>query len=164
VSCKGLGSHLQKPSMLFQIPNKKVHKMGKNMVTILLNLNIIMCHAFIKDQSNTPPLLDILNCSYDLKDEVPICSLHILSDEKQEWSKIETCGFHIYIHTFIAYIWFQSNEWFGLKLGWFSSSLQKFTKNEVSKLNAYNFVVYDSSSNTKWHFVDSPLKCPPLAK
>jgi hypothetical protein len=130
------------------------------MITIFLNLNITMCHAFIKDQLYTPPLMDILNFSYDLKDEVPICSLYILSDEEQKWSKIETCRFH----TYVAYIWFQLSEWFGLKLGWFNSSVQKLTRNEASRFNAYNFVVYDSPSSSKWHFIDSPLKCPQLAK
>jgi hypothetical protein len=51
---------------------------------MLLNLNIIMCHAFIKDQADTPPLVDIPNFSYNSKHEVPICNLHILNDEDQE--------------------------------------------------------------------------------
>jgi hypothetical protein len=51
---------------------------------MLLNLNITMCHAFTKDQLDMSPLMDILNFSYDLKDEVPICNLHILINEKQE--------------------------------------------------------------------------------
>ncbi len=51
---------------------------------MLSNLNITMCHVFIKDQANTLPLVDTLNFSYDSKDEVPICSLHVFNDEDQE--------------------------------------------------------------------------------
>jgi hypothetical protein len=47
---------------------------------------------------------------YDIKDEVPIYSLHILSDEEQEWSKIETCRFHMYI-SYICFIYLISIEW-----------------------------------------------------
>jgi hypothetical protein len=84
---------------------------------MLSNLNITMCHVFIKDQANTLPLVDTLNFSYDSKDEVPICSLHVFNDEDQEWSKIETCRFHMYNwYMYIMYIWFQLNEWLGLKL------------------------------------------------
>jgi hypothetical protein len=43
-----------------------------------------MCHAFIKDQVDKAPLMDILNFSYDLEDEMPICSLHIFNDEEQK--------------------------------------------------------------------------------
>jgi len=34
--------------------DKKTHKMNKQMVNVLSNLSITMCHAFIKDQSLMP--------------------------------------------------------------------------------------------------------------
>jgi len=79
---------------------------------------------------------------------------------KNDW-KLNHVDFTCIFDAYIAYIWFQLSEWFGLKLG---SSVQKIIRNEASRVNAYNFVVYDSLSSTKWHFIDSPLKCPPLAK
>jgi hypothetical protein len=46
--------------------DKKAHKKTKNMVNVLSNLNITMCHAFIKDQ-NLMPLP--INLSYSLFDD-----------------------------------------------------------------------------------------------
>ncbi len=31
--------------------DKKIHKMSKSPMTMLLNPNIVMCHAFVKDQN-----------------------------------------------------------------------------------------------------------------
>jgi len=64
--------------------SQELVKVMEKMFLLILNLNITMCHAFIKDQVDKSPLMDILNFSYDLEDEVPICSLHIFSDEEQK--------------------------------------------------------------------------------
>jgi len=39
--------------------NKKIHKASKNMVSVLFNMNAAMCHAFILDETNMPPLVNM---------------------------------------------------------------------------------------------------------
>jgi hypothetical protein len=39
--------------------------MAKNMASMLSNLSITMCHAFIKDQNLMSPLINLLDTSYD---------------------------------------------------------------------------------------------------
>jgi hypothetical protein len=48
--------------------------------------------------------MDILNFSYDLEDEMPICSLHIFNDEEQKWFKISHVDFTCIFDAYIAYI------------------------------------------------------------
>lgn len=38
----------------FKLRDKNVHKMKKHMVHVLSNLNVVICHAFIKDQVMMP--------------------------------------------------------------------------------------------------------------
>ncbi len=45
--------------------NKKVHKMNKNMVSVLSNLSFAMCHAFIKVQLQMPPPIIISESMFD---------------------------------------------------------------------------------------------------
>jgi hypothetical protein len=42
--------------------------MNKNLVTVLSNLNIAMCHAFIKDQELLLPQVDVPNSLKDFED------------------------------------------------------------------------------------------------
>jgi hypothetical protein len=45
--------------------NKKVHKMNKNMVSVLSNLSFAMCHAFIKVQLQMPPPIIMSESMFD---------------------------------------------------------------------------------------------------
>ncbi len=52
--------------------DKKAYKMNKNMVSVLVNmvsvlvnLNFVMCHAFVKGQTQMPPLINISKLSSD---------------------------------------------------------------------------------------------------
>jgi hypothetical protein len=45
--------------------DKKACKMNKQMVNVLSNLNIIMCHVFIKVQSLMPQKINIFDSNYD---------------------------------------------------------------------------------------------------
>ncbi len=51
--------------------DKKTHKMNKNMVHVLSNLSMAMCHAFIKNQAMMLPLMAI-DSSDESEDELPI--------------------------------------------------------------------------------------------
>ncbi len=54
--------HMQYPKTKY----KKVHKMNKNLVTILSNFSTTMCHAFITNRAtHMPPLSTILDSSYE---------------------------------------------------------------------------------------------------
>jgi hypothetical protein len=46
--------------------DKKVHKINNNMVKVWSNLNYVICHAFIKEQSQTPPPIMLKSSSDDL--------------------------------------------------------------------------------------------------
>ncbi len=55
--------------------------------TILSNLNIAMCHAFIKDQELLSPRIDVPNFledSKDSEDKQLVHNLHVLSEEKEK--------------------------------------------------------------------------------
>jgi hypothetical protein len=43
----------------------KAYKMNKNVVNVLFNLNSTFCHAFIKDQTQLLPLVNISNLSFE---------------------------------------------------------------------------------------------------
>jgi len=43
----------------------KAYKMNKNVVSVLFNLNSTFCHAFIKDQTQLLPLVNISNLSFE---------------------------------------------------------------------------------------------------
>ncbi len=59
------------------------------MVTMPTNLNTSMCHAFIKDKTFMPLIVNLPNSSNDLKDLL-IKNLNIVSDkETQKCSKIK---------------------------------------------------------------------------
>ncbi len=68
----------------FKSINKKVHKMSKSLVTILSNMSLAMCHAFIKDQELLSPQVDVFDYSEDSKDKQPVHNLHVFSDEEEE--------------------------------------------------------------------------------
>jgi hypothetical protein len=50
----------------------KVHKMTKNMVSMLSNLSIAMCHAFIKDQNLLPLLINLFDYLSNEQPDQPI--------------------------------------------------------------------------------------------
>jgi hypothetical protein len=61
---------------------KKLYKMNKNMVNVLSNLNIILCHAFIKDLTFMPPIVDLfLEDESRSHDELPV---HVQRVNEQE--------------------------------------------------------------------------------
>jgi hypothetical protein len=43
----------------FKTHDKKLHRMNKSMVNVLSIFNIIFCHAFIKDLTHMPPIVDL---------------------------------------------------------------------------------------------------------
>ncbi len=47
-------------------------------------MNIMMCHAFIKDQVFIPTTIDIFDYSSGLRDDSPISSLQIFNDKKYD--------------------------------------------------------------------------------
>jgi hypothetical protein len=54
--------------------------MNKSMMAMLSTMNIIRCHAFIKDQVFMPMAIDLFDISNGLRDDSPISSLQILND------------------------------------------------------------------------------------
>jgi N-acetylmuramic acid 6-phosphate (MurNAc-6-P) etherase len=47
--------------------NKKIHKASQNMVSVFSNMNKTMCHAFIFDEKNMPPLVNLDSISSNEK-------------------------------------------------------------------------------------------------
>ncbi len=67
----------------FKSKDKKVHKIIKNMVNVMSNLNTIMCHAFIKDQALMLPPIALLNSSKGSRNDSPLQNTQIISDDEQ---------------------------------------------------------------------------------
>jgi hypothetical protein len=68
----------------FKSRDKKVHKMSKSLVTMLSNLSIVMCHAFVKDQTLLPQM-NLPNFPKDSKEQLPKAhNLHVFNNEEED--------------------------------------------------------------------------------
>jgi hypothetical protein len=58
--------------------NKMIHLTSKNMLSVLANFNIVMCHIFIQDKAEMPLIVNILFDS--LEDENPRANIHVCDE------------------------------------------------------------------------------------
>jgi len=59
---------------------RNIHRTNKNLVVVLVNLNLVMCHAFIQNKLKMPPPMDVFS---DFLDDFnpKVANVHEVSHE-----------------------------------------------------------------------------------